>query len=124
LLSAAVLASGPAARAEGHTVYGVFRPLDYGNPGELPEKDYFVSMGSAQGLRRGAILQVLRRAATYDLSAQKLHRDITFPLAELRVIHVEPGAAVARLEKLLDHKETPASATGGVLVGDLVRLRD
>jgi hypothetical protein len=102
-------------------VYSVYKSLDMGNPGEVPQKDFYVNMGSAQGLHDGAQLDVLRRIATYDLLNEKLYKDVTFPIAKIKVIHVEENAAICRLEKILPPEKTPAVASHSVMVGDVVR---
>lgn len=102
-------------------VYSVYKALDLGNPGETPQKDFYVNLGSSQGIAPGTTLEVLRRLPTYDLSTQKLYKDIAFPIATLKVIHVENNAAVARLDKLMPADKTPAISPRAVMVGDFVR---
>ena len=101
-------------------VYSIYRGLDLGGDAEKPQKDYYVNMGSNQGLRVGAVLDVLRRVPTYDTIQEKLYRDVTFPIARLRVIHTETTAAIARLEKILPADKTPAVTPRAVMVGDIV----
>ena len=102
-------------------VYSIYRELDLGNPGENPQKDFYVNMGTAQGVHTGSVLEVARRVPTYDLVNEKLFKDIIFPIARIKVIHAEENAAVARLEKLLPADSTPAISPRGVMVGDLVK---
>jgi hypothetical protein len=120
-MAAGILAVPAESHAQEFVVYGMYRPLDLGNPGEAPQKDYYINMGSAQGLRQGAVVEVNRRMATYDLQAEKLYKDLVFPIARLKVIHVEANAAVARMEKMLPPQETPGISPATVMVGDLVR---
>jgi hypothetical protein len=108
--------------ADEFTVYSVYKALDLGNPGEIPQKDYYVNMGRTQGIREGSVLDVMRRNPTYDVVAEKLYKDVTFPIAKLKVIHVEPGASIARLEKMLTVEKTPAITPRAVMVGDLVKI--
>ncbi len=102
-------------------VYSVYRALDMGNPGETPQKDFYVNMGTSQGIHQGSVLEVVRRSSTYDLITEKLYKDISYPIARLKVIHAENNAAVARLDKMLPADKTPALAPNAVLVGDLIR---
>jgi hypothetical protein len=102
-------------------VYSVYKGLDMGNPDEKPQKDYYVNMGSAQGLHAGSKLEVMRRVATYDLLSEKLYKDVTFPIAQMKVIHVENNAAICRLDKVLPPEKMPAVANPSVMVGDVVR---
>jgi hypothetical protein len=101
-------------------VYSVYKAIDMGNPGEVTQKDYYVNMGSANGLRNGAILEVHRRVATYDLLSQKLYKDVEFPIGKLKVIHVEPYASIARLDALAPAETTPAAETRAIMVGDAI----
>lgn len=107
--------------AEDSVVYGVYRSVDLGEPGEVTPKDYYVNLGTNHGIRPGTVLEVLRKTATYDLVSQKLFKEMVFPIATLRVIHVENNAAVARIDKLSPVDKTPALATRAVMVGDFVR---
>jgi hypothetical protein len=105
-------------------VYSVYRPVDLGIPGEAPQKDFYVNMGSAQGVRSGSVLEVIRRISTYDLTSQKLYKDVAFPIAKLKVIHAENDAAIARLDKFLPADSTPSISPSAVMVGDFVRLSE
>ncbi len=106
--------------AADYVVYSVYKELDLGFPGDSPQKDFFVNMGTAQGVRIGAALKVYRRVSTYDLMSEKLYRDVSFPIARLKVIHAENNAAICRLDKMLPVASTPAFSPRAVMVGDLV----
>lgn len=124
LLVAFAASLGPvraANAANDFVVYSVYRPLDLGN-GEIPLKDYYVNMGTTNGLRSGATLDVYRRMSTYDLANEKLYKDITFKIATLKVIHVEENAAVARLDKLIPAEKTPALSHRYVMIGDRIQI--
>ena len=108
--------------AADYTVYSVYKALDLGNPGEVPQKDYYVNMGQNQGVHDGSVLEVMRKVSTYDLLSEKLYKEVTFPIAKLKVIHTEGYAAIARLEKLEPVDRTPAVTPRAVMVGDSVRL--
>jgi len=112
-----------AAQSADFIVYGVYRPLDLGNPGEVSVRDFYINMGAANGLAPGSTVDVMRKMPTYDLEAQKLMTDVDFKIASLKVIHVEQNAAIARIDKILPVDETPAYAPRAIMVGDLVRRR-
>lgn len=102
-------------------VYNIIRGVDLGNEGESPQRDFYVNIGSGQGVRAGDELEVLRRVPSYDATNQKLYRDITFPIARLTVIHSEGNAAIARLDKMLSPEKVPVIEPHSVMIGDLVR---
>lgn len=103
-------------------VYSIYRELDMGNPGETPQKDYYINMGSANGLREGSLVDVIRRVSTYDAVAEKIHTEVKYKIATLKIIHVEPTVAVARLNKLIPPSKMPAPVIKGVMLGDSIRL--
>lgn len=90
---------------------------------EINPKDYYVGIGSAQGVNNGSVLTVLRRKPVYDSMTEKLYRDVEFPIATLKVIHVEKNIAIARLEALLPTAKTPVIQPRAVMLGDRVMLR-
>lgn len=103
-------------------IYSVYQSLNLGNEKEVPQKDFYINMGSLHGVREGSVIEVSRRVSTYDLVSQQLYRDMVFKVGYLKVIHVEPNAAIARLEKLLPPEESPAANPRAIMVGDLVQL--
>jgi hypothetical protein len=103
-------------------IYSVYQGIYMGNPGEVNSKDYYVNMGSKHGIKKGTILEVVRRSPSYNLSTQKLVRDIAFPIGLVKVIHVETDAAIARIEKFFPQESTPVSNPPAMIVGDLVRV--
>ena len=103
-------------------VYSVYRAVGLGGSEETPQKDYYISMGTAHGLQKGSLLQVTRRVASYDLLAERLYRDVTIPVALIKVIHAESMSAIARLEKVMPSDLAPAASPRAVMVGDLVEF--
>ena len=103
-------------------IYGVYNALNMGNPGEISMRDFYINLGSKNGVKVGAKLDVLRKLSTHDLISRQLQKDMLFAIAELKVIHVEDNAAIARLEKVLDSDSTPVIVPRAVMVGDMVRV--
>ena len=103
-------------------VYSVFKGIDLGNPNEILQRDYFINLGTNQGIRVGTVLEVARKAPSYDLTTEKLYKDLIFPFAQVKVIHAEKDASIARLEKLYPMDKTPALTPRAVVVGDLVKV--
>lgn len=114
---------GQTALSADYVVYSVDRAIDLGVPGQEPKKDFYVNLGSDNGAAVGSILEVARRAPTYDLAASKLYKESTFIIAHLRIIHSEGGISIARLEKMLPADKIPSIQPFMVMVGDLVRLK-
>jgi len=106
------------------SVYSIYQGLNLGGPGEVTQKDFYVNMGSSQGISKGTQLQVYRHTPTFDLVSQQVYRDVTFPIALIKVIHVEPNVAIARLVSFLPPEQSATVSPKAIMVGDLVRLED
>jgi hypothetical protein len=106
----------------GFTVYSIYQSLNLGNPGEITQKDFYVNIGSNQGIATGTRLQVFRHTPTFDLVSQQVYREVTFPIAFIKVIHVEPSLSIARLENFLPPDQAAVSSPKAVMVGDLVEI--
>lgn len=121
-LTLSLAGSLPQALAAEPQVFSVTHHLNMGNPGEKDRKDYFINAGTKQGIREGAVIQVFRKSPSYDLINNKIHTEVTFPIATLKVIHSEGDIAIARLDKMLPDDKTPAIIPTSVMLGDIVRL--
>jgi len=111
----------PKANATEGVVYSVYRGVDLGNPGETPQRDYYVNLGNQQGVQNGTVLEVSRKLASYDLLSEKLYKDVVFPIATVKVIHAESGVAIARLDKMIAPEKAPAFTPRAIMIGDVVR---
>src|SRR3954447_25738728 len=103
-----------------HSIYSIYQALNLGNSDEVNQKDFYVNMGSSQGVSRGDKLQGYRHAPTFDLVAQQVYREVTFPIAVIKVIHVEPDVSIARLERFLPPDQRATISPKAIMVGDLV----
>ena len=111
-------------RAAEFTVYSVYQHLDLGNENEKPQRDYYINMGTDQGVRKGSSVTVIKKVATYDAVSEKLYKEMAFPFARMKIIHAEPNLSVARVEKFLPVENVPAVNPQAVMVGDIVRLSE
>jgi len=91
-----------------------------GVPGQASIKDYYLTMGSRHGLKNGSLLQVSRRISTYDLLNQKLYKELTVPIATVKVIHTEGSASIARIENLYSQDKATRVSPQSIMVGDVV----
>ena len=120
LVGAGAFLMASIAHAGDPTIYNVYRPIDLGD-GTPSFKDFYVNIGTAEGIKVGSTLEVLRKTATYDLTSQKLYKDVYLPVAKIKVIHVESNAAIARLDRVAP-STTPSIENRAVMIGDYVRV--
>ena len=122
VMSLVLVISSVSAEAREFNVYNVASTLPMGEPGEVKVQDYYVNMGSRHGLKKGDRLEALRRVPSYDMIDQEFSRDLLFPIAVLRILHIQSNAAICRLEKMLPARDRPTISPSSVMVGDYVRV--
>lgn len=110
------------AEAREFSVYSVSSTLPMGEPGEVKFQDYYVNMGSRHGLKKGDRLEALRRVPSYDMIDQEFSRDLLFPIAVLRILHIQSNAAICRVDRMLPARDRPTISPSSVMVGDYVRI--
>lgn len=98
-------------------VFDVRRPQPMVN-GEVLPQDFYINMGSEDGMKVDMVVTVNRRQTMYDAYTNKSPGDLIVAVGQLRVIHVQQGLSVARLEKMYDRASLPSLDYDGVMVGD------
>lgn len=105
------------AHAKDVTIFDIRRPLSMENGVELP-KDYYVNGGSEVGLKVGMLVTITRRQTLYDPFQNKSPGDLIVPVGRIRIIHVQDGLSVARLEDIHDRGKLPNLDIDAVTIGD------
>ncbi len=103
------------------SVYEVFRSVDLGESDRPPPKDIFINMGSNQGVKKGAVLDVYRKISSFDNLTEKLAGEHVIPVGRIKVIHVDDKTAIARADRFVSMEQEPALLPQAIMIGDLVR---
>ncbi|MBI3558068.1 MAG: hypothetical protein HY074_17530 [Deltaproteobacteria bacterium] len=92
--------------------------------GEVLYKDYYINAGSNNGLKKGLIIEAVRKISAFDNINSKLVGDTSVKIAKLKLIHVDKGVSVARLVKYYDKETTPITGYDSVMIGDLIEVAE
>lgn len=114
--------SSAALAAEGN-VYQVYRGIDLGTSDQQPPKDIFISLGSDQGVKKGAVLDVYRKISSFDNLTQKHMGDHMIPVGKIKVIHTDAKTAIARADRFVSVEQEPALLPQAVMIGDVVLVQ-
>jgi hypothetical protein len=109
------------AYAKDISVFDIRRPLSMENGQELP-KDYYINGGSETGLKVGMLVTITRRLTLYDPFQNKSPGDLLVPVGRLRIIQVQEGLSVARLEDMMERVQLPNLDIDAVTIGDRLDL--
>jgi|TARA_Y100000590_G_C15007265_1_gene746188 hypothetical protein len=93
-----------------------------GYENEVIRRNYYINMGSNQGLSEGAVLDVYRtisKANPYDNQKRVNYR---IPIGQLEVIHTEDESAVALVKKVNKNIKDPVFDINNFMIGDHVAV--
>ena len=108
--------------ARDHLIFSVTEDLPMGYKGEVIRRNYYVNMGTSEGLSKGTLLDVYRvisKANPYD---NKKRVNYKIPIGQLEVIHVEEDSAVGFIKKLHLNAKDPIFEINNFMIGDHVAV--
>lgn len=85
-------------------------------------KNYFVNMGSNQGVKKDTKLDVFRIISVQNPYDNKKRVNYKVKIGELRVITSSEDAAIAKVEEYVSKEETPIFDLDQFMVGDHVAI--
>jgi len=81
-------------------------------------QDIIINGGSAEGLEKGMVLNVVRKVAIIDPYLDNQQKELEITFAKVKVIHSQDNLSVARIEDVDAIYEGPGVGIRGVLIGD------
>ncbi|MBX3021069.1 MAG: hypothetical protein KF799_05275 [Bdellovibrionales bacterium] len=103
------------------TIFDVRRTLRMANTDPIYH-DYYINGGNESGLSNGMILTVTRKLPLYDNYQNHSAGDLNLKVAKLKIIHVQKGLAVGRLQSEFTRENAPLLEDAFIMVGDSLDL--
>ena len=107
--------------ASGPVIFDVRRSLPL-EPDEEVTKDFYINAGPEAGFKKGVYISVVRPVPVHDPIKNMQQATLNIPVGKLKVIDVQRGITVARLEMELTDDERPTLEFEGIMVGDRIEL--
>jgi hypothetical protein len=118
------LARAPASNDLKFRVIGVRRELALTEvEARRSAQDIIINGGQSEGLEQGMMLTVVRKVPIIDPYLENQQKELEIKFATVRVIHVQDGLAVARIERVSALQDGPSVGVRGVLIGDYLSTR-
>lgn len=105
-----------------YIIFSVAQDVPMGEPGEVVKKNYYVNIGSKQGVEKGTVLEVMREISRQDPYESKKRFNFDVEIGQLKVIHTEENSAIAILQQINTGKESPLYEIDNFMVGDRVQV--
>ena len=103
------------------TIFDVRRTLRMSNSDPIYH-DYYVNGGNEAGLSNGMVITVTRKLPLYDNYQNHSAGDLHLKVARIKIIHVQKGLSVARLQSEFTRENAPLLEDPFVMVGDSLDL--
>ena len=94
-----------------------------GNKDEVIRKNFYVDMGTNQGVKLGSVLDVYRVVSVLDPYESKKRFNHRIKIGEVKILHSEDSSAIGMLNKLEESEETPVFEVGKMMIGDIVAAK-
>lgn len=106
-----------------YVIYSVVQDIPMGDENELIKKNFYVNMGSDQGLEKGTVLNVFRTISRVDPYETKKRYIYKVKVGEVEVLHTENENSITQLVSFNDGEKDPLFEIEGFMIGDLVSVK-
>jgi hypothetical protein len=110
------------AMAREHLIYSVAEDLPMGFDNELLRKNYYINMGSEQGLQKGTTLNVYRVISKSNPYNNKKRVNYNVKVGELEVLHAEDSSSITIMKSISDGSKDPLFDLRAFMIGDKVAV--
>jgi hypothetical protein len=109
------------ALARSYVIFSLTQDLPMGLENEVIRKNYYVNMGSGQGVKKDSILDVFRIISIQNPYDNKKRVNYKVKIGELKILHSSPEASIATVNKY-EKEDTPIFELNQFMIGDHVSI--
>lgn len=109
-------------KANDHLIYSIDEEVPMGFEGEISKRNYYLNIGSDQGVAEGTVIDVYRTISKlnpYDNQKRINHK---IKIGELKVIHSEDQSSIGRVQKLNLDEDSPLFEIENFMIGDYISV--
>lgn len=119
LLTTLLISQGIAAKS--YVIFSMAQDLPMGLENEVVRKNYYVNIGSGQGVKKDSVLNVFRIISIQNPYDNKKRVNYKVKIGELKVLHSSDEASIAMVKEY-DKEETPIFELDQFMIGDHVSI--
>lgn len=110
-----------AVSARSFVIFSMAQDLSMGHENEVVRKNYYVNIGSGQGVKKDSILDVFRIVSVQNPYDNKKRVNYKVKIGELKVLNTTDDAAIAMVSEY-EKEDTPIFELNQFMVGDHVSI--
>jgi hypothetical protein len=107
--------------ARSYVIFSLAQDLSMGTENEVIRKNYYVNMGSGQGVKKDAVLDVFRIISIQNPYDNKKRVNYKVKIGELKVIHSSDEASIAVVNEYMK-EDVPVFEIPQFMIGDHVAI--
>lgn len=107
--------------ARSYVIFSMAQDLPMGLENEIVRKNYYINMGTGQGLKKDTVVDVFRIVSVQNPYDNKKRVNYKVKIGELKILHSSPDAAIATPKKY-ETEDTPIFEMNQFMVGDHVAI--
>ena len=108
--------------ARSYVIFSMAQDLPMGHDGEVIRKNYYVNMGSGQGVKKDSVLDVFRIVSIQNPYDNKKRVNYKVKIGELKVVHSSEDASIAMVSEYEKEDSTPIFELPQFMIGDHVSI--
>jgi hypothetical protein len=103
-------------------IFSLAQDLSMGNENEVIRKNYYINMGSGQGVKKDSVVDVFRIISVQNPYDNKTRVNYKVKIGELKVLHAMNEASIAMVSEYEKEDSTPIFELPQFMVGDHVSI--
>lgn len=107
--------------ARSYVIFSMSQDMPMGLENETVRKNYYINIGSGQGIKKDTVLDVFRIISVQNPYENKKRVNYRVKIGELKVIHSSDEAAIAMVNKY-ETESTPIFELQQFMIGDHVSI--
>lgn len=115
------MALSPTIYARSYVIFSMAQDLPMGTENEVIRKNYYVNMGSGQGLKKDSVLNVFRIISVQNPYNSKKRVNYKVKIGELKVLHASEEACIASVKEYVT-EDAPILDLPQFMIGDHVAI--
>jgi len=104
-------------------IYSISHPVPMGIMNEQLHKNFFLNMGSQDGLKEGAVVNVFRLISEQDPYQSKKRYNHKVKVGELKILHAETNSAIALKQSFITADKGLLLEIEDFMIGDKIEVK-
>jgi hypothetical protein len=108
--------------AKSYVIFSLAQDLSMGHENEVIRKNYYINMGSGQGVKKDSVVDVFRIISVQNPYDNKKRVNYKVKIGQLKVLHSMDEASIATVSEYEKEDTTPIFELPQFMVGDHVSI--